>query len=94
MSVHVVFHLLQKYLRRFGPIHGYHMFPMERFNSWIKQRVTNRRYPESTVLESYRLFELTFFLQICKKLPDGACKHIDIIHNDENEAHTIDTRPR
>lgn len=53
MSVHVVFHLLQKYLRRFGPVHGYHMFPME--------RATNRRYPEFTVLESYRLFELTFF---------------------------------
>ena len=65
VSLHVVvFHLLHhlpKYLRRFGPVHGYHMFPMERFNSWIKQRVTNRRYPESTVLESYRLFELTFF---------------------------------
>ena len=59
---------------------------MERFNSWIKQRVTNRQYPESTVLENYLLFELTF-IQISKKLP---CEQIAFISNDENEAHTSD----
>lgn len=95
VSLHVVvfhrLHHLPKYLWRFGPVHGYHMFPMERFNSWIKQRVTNRWYPESTVLESYRLFELTFFLQISKKLPQEACKYIDIISNDESEVHTLDS---
>lgn len=93
VSLHVVFHLLHhvpQYLRRLGPVHGYHMFPMERFNSWIKQTVTSRRYPESIVLESYRLFEFTFFLQISKKLPEEACKQIAFISNDENEVHTLD----
>lgn len=66
VSLHViVFHLLHHvpmYIRRFGPVRGYWMYPMERFNSWISRRVMNRRYPEATVLQTYRVFELTYFL--------------------------------
>ena len=36
------------------------MYPLERFNSWLSQRVLSKRYPESTVLETYKLFEVTF----------------------------------
>ena len=59
---------LQRYIRRFGPIHGYWMYPMERLNSWISRRVLNRRFPESTVMASCRLFELSSFLGLTKSL--------------------------
>lgn len=46
--------------------------PYERFNSWITRRVLNRRYPESTVVETYRLSEWAHFMQVSGQLPDGA----------------------
>ena len=75
VSLHViVFHLLHHlpmFLKKFGPVYGFWMFPFERFNSWISQRVTNRRYPESTVIATYRLFEFSRFLEITQNLPLG-----------------------
>ena len=47
---------------------------MERFNSWISRRVLNRRFPEATVLATYRVFELTHFLELSGQLP---CLHVD-----------------
>lgn len=76
VSIHViVFHLLHHlpmYVRLYGPLHGFWMYPFERFNSWISRRVLNKRYPESTVIETYRLFEATSFLQLSKQLPASA----------------------
>ena len=76
VSMHViVFHLLHHlplYLNRFGPCCVYWMYPYERFNSWVIRRVQNRRYPESTVIETYRLFEWAHFLQRAGKLPKNA----------------------
>lgn len=73
VSLHVIvfhlFHHMPMFLRRFGPAYGFWMYPMERFNRWICARITNRRHPESTVLESYRFFELAFFMQLSGKLP-------------------------
>ena len=71
----IVFHLLHHLpmlLRRFGPVYGFWMYPYERFNSWITRRVTNRRYPEATVMETYRLSEWAHFMEVAGKLPDGA----------------------
>ena len=65
ISLHLLHHL-PMYIRRFEPVHGYWMYPMERLNSWISQRVLNRRFPESTIMASYRLFELSSFLQLTK----------------------------
>lgn len=83
ISLHViVFHLLHHlpmFIRRFGAAHSFWMYPMERFNSWIAARIKNRRYPEATVLESYRLFELSSFMQLSGKLPqDVAADFNDI----------------
>ena len=79
VSLHVcVFHLLHHvpfYIRRFGPPHGYWMYPFERFNSWVIKRVHNRRYPEATVVETYRLFEWAHYLQMSGHLPDNAIIH-------------------
>ena len=52
----IVFHLLHhlpRYIKLFGPVYSFWMYPYERFNSWISRRVLNRRYPESTVLATY-----------------------------------------
>ena len=67
ISLHL--HHLPMYIRRFGPVHGYWMYPMERLNSWISRRVLNRRFPKSTIMASYRLFELSSFLQLTETLP-------------------------
>lgn len=68
ISLHLLHHL-PMYIHRFGPVHGYWMYPMERLNSWISRRILNRRFPESTVMASYRLFELSSFLQLIETLP-------------------------
>ena len=70
----IVFHLLHHlpfFIRRFGPLYNYWMYPFERFNSWISRRIQNRRYPEATVIETYRLFEWSIHLQISGKLPNS-----------------------
>ena len=91
VSIHVImFHLLHHlptYIRRFGPVYNFWMYPMERFNSWISRRVLNRRYPESTVMETYRLYELSFFLQISDQLPSGAVTDIDKFNEDDENDH-------
>ena len=53
---------------------------MERFNSWICAQITNRRHPESRVLESYRLFELAFFMQLSGKLPQCVTTDLADVH--------------
>ena len=91
VSLHVIpFHLLHHlpmFVKQFGPTHSFWMYPMERFNSWISRRVLNRCYPESTVMETYRLYEWTYFLEIAGEIPHGAtidiaeANSIDISHN-------------
>lgn len=92
VSIHVtmlhLLHHLPKFIRRFGPVHGYWMFSMERFNSWIARRVHNRRFPEATIIESYRLFELSFFSQISGLLPDNSV--VDVSQMDMDTDHDID----
>lgn len=71
----IVFHLLHhlpSYVKHFGPVYGFWMYPYERFNSWISRRVLNRRYPESTVIETYRLSEWASFMEVSKQLEQGA----------------------
>ena len=82
ISFHLLHHL-PMYIRRFGPVYEFHMFPMERFNSWIGKRVMNRRFPEATVVESYRLFEFSFFLQISDRIPNSKC--FDVLDGNETD---------
>ena len=65
--------------KQFGPPQVFWMCPFERFNFWIISRVKNRRYPESTVIETYRLFELANFLQRSGELPNTA---VTLTHDD------------
>ena len=71
----IVFHLLHHlplFLRRFGPVYGFWMYSFERFNSWISRRSLNRRFPEATVIETYRLYELAHYICVSTKLPPAA----------------------
>lgn len=71
----IVFHLLHHlpmYIKHFGPVYSFWMYPYERFNSWISRRVLNRRYPESTVIETYRLSEWANFMEVSEQLAEGA----------------------
>ena len=82
----IVFHLLHHlpfFLKRFGPAYTFWMYPLERFNSWIARRVHNRRYPESTVIETYRLFEFTAFLSVANLLPGDSFADIDTVLDDD-----------
>ena len=84
----IVFHLLHHlpmFIRRFGPACGFWMYPFERFNSWIGQRVHNRRFPEATVIESYRLFEVTHFVRMTKQLPQGSTLDFWDVLGDDDE---------
>ena len=45
------------------------MYPYERFNCWITRRVLNRRFPESNVIETYRLSEWATFMKVSGQLP-------------------------
>ena len=70
----IVFHLmhhLPKFLERFGPVYMFWMYSYERFNSWVIRRVLNRRFPESTVVETYRLTEWANFMELSGQLHAG-----------------------
>jgi len=56
--MHLVRHVAEG-IEQFGPVYGTWMYPYERFNSWLCQRVKNRAYPEATVIETYRVRILT-----------------------------------
>ena len=84
VSLHLLHHL-PMYIRRFGPLYSFWMYPMERFNSWIARRVLNRRYPEATIMETYRIYELTFFLEMSGHLPGGSI--VDVHGDDESMQH-------
>ena len=81
VSMHVcVFHLLHHlpfYIRRFGPIYGFWMYPYECFNSWLIRRIKNQHYPESTVIKSYRLRESAQYLHMANQLPENFLLHPD-----------------
>ena len=95
VSLHViVFHLLHHlpfYLKRFGPPVVFWMYSLERFNSWIIRRVKNRRYPESTVVQTYLLFELSNFFKMSGEIPDNALVYYaeQTDGEDENEEHIL-----
>ena len=52
--MHLMHHLVDG-IRRFGPAYGTWMFTLERFNSWMCQRVHNRAKVEATIMETYRV---------------------------------------
>lgn len=68
ISLHLVHHL-PLFIRRFGPLYSFWMFPFERLNSWLHRRILNRQYPESCIIETYCLSEWAHFMQLTGQLP-------------------------
>ena len=62
---------------------------MERSNSWVSRQVLNRRYPESTVLETYRLHEFSSFLHISGQLPDNGI--VELTEEGDQESSTSES---
>ena len=52
--IHLIRHIVDG-MKQFGPVYATWMYGYERFNSWLHRRVTNRRYPEATLMETYRV---------------------------------------
>ena len=48
------------------------MYGFERFNSWISRRSLNRRFPEATVVETYRLYEFAQYVSLSTNLAPAA----------------------
>jgi len=69
--VHLLHHL-PYFIKRFGPVYSFWMYPFERFNSWICRRIMSRRYPEACVVDTYRLSEWAHFMELSKQLPSDA----------------------
>ncbi|XP_078595052.1 uncharacterized protein LOC144872603 isoform X2 [Branchiostoma floridae x Branchiostoma japonicum] len=61
-----------EYLARYGPARDYWMFIFERMMHYISTRVTNRRYPEASVIKSYLIDEFVKAMQHAGALPEGA----------------------
>ena len=89
-GIHLLHHL-PFYLKRFGPPVVFWMYSLERFNSWIIRRVKSRRYPESTVVQTYLLFEFANFLKMSGEIPGNALIHYaeETDGVDENEEHIL-----
>lgn len=67
ITTHLLHHMVDT-LKRCGPVYGTWMYAFERFNSWICQRALNMRYPESTVIETYLIFDWCQFMLASQKL--------------------------
>lgn len=50
-----ILHHVGRGLRDFVPVYSNWMYPYERFNSWMCRRALNRRRPEATIVETYRV---------------------------------------
>ncbi len=55
-------------VKRFGPLHATWMYTYERFNCWLHRRVMNRRHPEATLMETYRVGIVTRVLLGCHQI--------------------------
>lgn len=71
ITTHLLHHIVPLSIARFGPVYGTWMYVFERFNSFLCKRALNKRYPEASAVETYRLFEWVHFMRETKRMPDG-----------------------
>ena len=55
--MHLLRHIVDG-MKQFGPVYATWMYAYERFNSWLYRRITNRRFPEATLMETYRVSDV------------------------------------
>ncbi|XP_066913307.1 uncharacterized protein [Clytia hemisphaerica] len=88
-TTHVLNHFANS-MRRFGPLYSSWMYAFERFNSWITRRCNNKAHMESSVMDTYQLFDWVVFCELTKKFPgledpeNSICKKT-LLFNGEGE---------
>ena len=70
------------------------MFPFEGLMLWIARKVTNRRFPEATVMETYRvsIFILNYFMPVSISVlrpPDASSTTSRLKTNADYEMQTL-----
>ncbi|CAC5397492.1 unnamed protein product [Mytilus coruscus] len=55
-------HHIQEGFPRYGPSYGSWLFPYERVNCWITRQVLNKHRIESTVMETYAIYDWCVFM--------------------------------
>lgn len=87
----IVFHLLHhlpRFIKMYGPVYSFWMYRYERFNSWIKRRALNRRYPEATVIQTYLLSEWAYFMELSGKF-EGVLPSDDSFEGENPDTSTL-----
>ncbi|XP_072043489.1 uncharacterized protein [Amphiura filiformis] len=70
-----------------GPSHGWSMFAFERYMSFLRGRIHNRKDPEISAVESYRIFELCQHMIMKGKIsPEGLCDPEFVEESEASEA--------
>ncbi|XP_069109797.1 uncharacterized protein [Argopecten irradians] len=68
ITTHLLHHIPDG-IRDFGPVYSTWMYTFERFNSWICKRTLNMRYPESTVIETFIIYDWCNYMRSSLRLP-------------------------
>lgn len=56
LTTHLIHHVVED-LARFGPMYGRWLFPYERANGWITRQCLRKGMEESTVMETYAIYD-------------------------------------
>ncbi|XP_035688707.1 uncharacterized protein LOC118424238 [Branchiostoma floridae] len=86
--VHWMSHITP-YISEYGPTKTYWMYLYERMNSFLSKRVKNRQHPESTAVESYRVYDFVLYMSLAGFLPEGAvptttAEHMALLEAEED----------
>ncbi|XP_022100010.1 uncharacterized protein LOC110984295 [Acanthaster planci] len=71
LCMHILHHASST-LRKYGPATSQWMFGFERFMSFLSGRILNRKEPEATAIEAYRIYEFSQFMAMSGLLPEGS----------------------
>ncbi|VDI69941.1 Hypothetical predicted protein [Mytilus galloprovincialis] len=61
ITMHLLHHIPEGF-PRYGPLYGRWLFPYERVNCWITRQVLNKHRIESTVMETYAIYDWCVFM--------------------------------
>ncbi|XP_076106800.1 uncharacterized protein LOC143075311 isoform X2 [Mytilus galloprovincialis] len=60
LTTHLLHHIPEGY-NDFGPLYDRWLYPLERANSWITRQIVQHGHEESTVMQTYRIYDWSVF---------------------------------
>ncbi|CAC5385350.1 unnamed protein product [Mytilus coruscus] len=60
LTTHLLHHIPEGY-NDFGPLYDRWLYPLERANSWITRQILQHGHEESTVMQTYRIYDWSVF---------------------------------